>query len=51
MWNAVILEVSHEQQIFPTTSIEWLNAHGRDAGDVKLVTVIFKRQHVDIMSK
>jgi hypothetical protein len=51
MWNVVILEARHEQQIFPTTSIERLNAHGRDAGDVKLVTIIFKRRHRDIMSK
>jgi hypothetical protein len=43
MWNVIIGEVRHEQQILSTTSIERFNADGRDARDLDFIVIVGRR--------
>jgi hypothetical protein len=52
MWNVVIIEARHEQQIFPLSAIEKLDANGRDVGDFHpVVVIIVMRRHRDNKAK
>jgi hypothetical protein len=47
MWNVVITEVRHEEQIFASTSMQRLDAHNKDVRDVKLLIVSFRNNRWD----
>jgi hypothetical protein len=48
MWNVVIVEMLHEQQILPTSTSQGLIAHNIGVGDVAfLILVVFWRRNRD----
>jgi hypothetical protein len=47
MWNVIIVEVRHEQQILPSASIERCGAHNIDAIDVEFVVAVSMRHDND----
>jgi hypothetical protein len=51
MWNVVIAQVCHEQQILPTTTSQRLDAHTRDVRDVELFVTVFWRRNMDNKAK
>jgi hypothetical protein len=50
MNDIVIVELRHEQQIFPTTSIERFDVRNIDMRDVELIIVIFMRRYKESWS-
>jgi hypothetical protein len=51
MWNVVIFEARHEQQMFPTSISQRLDVHIKYVGDVELLIVVFSRRYRDNMAK
>jgi hypothetical protein len=45
MWNVVIAEVRHEEQVFASSSMQRLDAHNKYARDVEFMVIFFWDSH------